>query len=386
MKRAGLLRAGFTLVELLVVIAIIGVLVGLLLPAVQAAREAARRMQCGNNIKQLGLALHNYHSAYQMFPMGSGGTGNDSNNGNLPTANEFRLSGLIGLLPFMEQQPLWEQISNPWGNFPAMGPCPGPSTSSYAAPFGVYEPFREQVNTLRCPSDPVRLNGMAQTNYAFCYGDAGRFVGLAPQSGDEVFNNSHGGNSQDPGSKRGLFARRYHYRFRDVLDGTSGTIAMGEIGVGGDKRRIIAHQYVGSAGYHQQPELCKQHIDNSQPSRFVAGQLFPRGRRWAEGHVGYTGFNTMLPPNSPSCRQSSGTAAGGVSGAYSAGSYHQGGCHVLMADGAVKFVTESVDAGNGMAFSVSSTGGSYTTSGSRSPYGIWGAAGSRYAEETSSLE
>ncbi len=105
-------RRGFTLVELLVVIAIIGVLVGLLLPAVQAAREAARRMSCGNNFKQIGLAIHNYHSAFKQLPRHQGGTWTD---GNTPTDmnNLMSLSMFVGLMPFLEQQAIWEQISHP---------------------------------------------------------------------------------------------------------------------------------------------------------------------------------------------------------------------------------------------------------------------------------
>ena len=120
-------RRGFTLVELLVVIAIIGVLVGLLLPAVQAAREAARRMSCSNNFKQIGLAMHNYHSAYKQLPMQGVGTDSpgSSNPGigvtgptanwwaNYNHSNAWRLSALVGMTPFIEQQAIWEEISNP---------------------------------------------------------------------------------------------------------------------------------------------------------------------------------------------------------------------------------------------------------------------------------
>ncbi|MFG0289434.1 MAG: DUF1559 domain-containing protein, partial [Rhodopirellula sp. JB044] len=104
---------GFTLVELLVVIAIIGVLVGLLLPAVQAAREAARRMSCSNNLKQLGLAVHNYHSAYNKMPMHGGGTWQDGAAVGSNLTNRMDLSIWVGLTPFFEQQALWEQVVNP---------------------------------------------------------------------------------------------------------------------------------------------------------------------------------------------------------------------------------------------------------------------------------
>lgn len=102
-------RPGFTLVELLVVIAIIGILVALLLPAVQAAREAARRMQCSNNLKQLSLALHNYHDTYKTFVYRSGGTC-CSSVGGLQNSNRARLSGFVPLLPFYEQGPLYDRI------------------------------------------------------------------------------------------------------------------------------------------------------------------------------------------------------------------------------------------------------------------------------------
>ena len=109
-------RSAFTLVELLVVIAIIGVLVGLLLPAVQAAREAARRMSCGNNFKQIGLAIHNYHAAYNAIPKHGTGPRNETRTTAWHTETTFqheRLGALVAILPFVEQQAMWERISNP---------------------------------------------------------------------------------------------------------------------------------------------------------------------------------------------------------------------------------------------------------------------------------
>ncbi len=113
--------SGFTLVELLVVIAIIGVLVGLLLPAVQAAREAARRMSCSNNFKQIGLGIHNYHSAYKQLPLQGTGSGPPDIAKGVDAdwwkenecSSQQQLSALVGILPFVEQQALWDKISNP---------------------------------------------------------------------------------------------------------------------------------------------------------------------------------------------------------------------------------------------------------------------------------
>ncbi|MFK8111538.1 MAG: DUF1559 domain-containing protein, partial [Rubripirellula sp.] len=160
MQKFNVRRQGFTLVELLVVIAISGILVGLLLPAVQAAREAARRMSCSNNFKQLGLGVHNYHSAFKQLPTNMTGTdralvGNVTNN-----SNRRYLSWLVSLTPFIEQQGIWEQVVNPSqdvtqgatlpgnlnnGRWPAMGP---------GAWRNIYVPWATEIPTYRCPSDP----------------------------------------------------------------------------------------------------------------------------------------------------------------------------------------------------------------------------------------
>lgn len=165
-------HCGFTLVELLVVIAIIGVLVGLLLPAVQAAREAARRMSCSNNLKQLGLGFLNYHSAYKQLPVERGGTYRFGNNLQTRTpvprgaafgGNNFHnLSALVPLLPFVEQQALWEQISNPYAVkepasamgliFAAMGPQVAMTLANHGQ--FQYDPWLTEIPTYRCPSDP----------------------------------------------------------------------------------------------------------------------------------------------------------------------------------------------------------------------------------------
>ncbi len=264
---------GFTLVELLVVIAIIGILVGLLLPAVQAAREAARRMSCSNNFKQIGIGLHNYHATYDKLPYGGGGTSNGAGNRNLwgppswgssnaHVVNGDRLSLLVAILPFIEQQPLWEKWSNPRvenGNtFPAMGPHPDVSAN-------VYEPFRTQVGTYRCPSHPdPRVNvAKAKTNYGPCYGD--NWWKNGNRYGDE------------PAGKRGMFCLSNGERsvginpdnfsgqmgFRDCLDGTANTVAMGEICFSQDSREIIGNiiRLTDFTTSTTGPIICKNSVD-----------------------------------------------------------------------------------------------------------------------------
>jgi prepilin-type N-terminal cleavage/methylation domain-containing protein/prepilin-type processing-associated H-X9-DG protein len=231
---------GFTLVELLVVIAIIGVLVGLLLPAVQAAREAARRMHCGNNLKQLGIALHNYHDAHKMLP---------PNINNIITEERWRASHLVLLLPFIEGGTLYEQINFRSSLIPAEQIIAGKRLDEHKVPFFI------------CPSDPEPSvsPAKAQTNYAgsigsqimeswsgcvmsSIVGDGGSTYDDNNDGEDWFNNNSHlpNCNASGPGNIRsdcpypqqisGVFARStWAARLKDVQDGTSKTIAMGEV-------------------------------------------------------------------------------------------------------------------------------------------------------------
>ncbi len=347
------LRDGFTLVELLVVIAIIGVLVGLLLPNVRTASEAARRMSCSNNMKQIGLGFHNYHSAYNQLPMAMGGTDGESDN----RTNRNRASGLIGLLPFIEQQALWEQIANPSKagdtSYPPMGPAPW---------VGDFNPWRTQIPTLRCPSCPAQSEKFGLANYTFCIGDVGREI-------------------HEPEVYRGMFACRRVTRFRDVLDGLANTIAMSEIVVSlGDRGRTGNIAIDQSSTMLENPSECRVIVDPERPQFFSQKiPLHPEGRgaRWADGAAGYSLFNTILPPNHPNC------AVGGsevVDGFYSGASRHQGGIQVLMGDGAVKFITDSIEASDARAPAISgreSIGGDPLPS----PYGLWGRLGSAIGGE-----
>jgi prepilin-type N-terminal cleavage/methylation domain-containing protein/prepilin-type processing-associated H-X9-DG protein len=378
---------GFTLVELLVVIAIIGVLVGLLLPAVQAAREAARRMSCSNNFKQIGLGLHNYHSAYGQFPMQMGGT----YAGGTPNMNNnFELSWLVGLLPFIEQQGLWEQISNPnnnGGTFPAMGPALGNTA---------YIPWRTQVQSYRCPSDPtVSIAGnFGYSNYAASLGDSGYEEQDCGVNDDGTPNTS--GQQWDYQNQsrwdRGMFRGRRVTKFRDILDGTANTLAAGEAVVDANRREII-----GAWVHGVNPCLAPNDVEYAgkvDPARpqfygtnatIEGNALFQRGHRWHHGLPHFTGFNTIRPPNSYS--QARSWPTNNAFGWFTASSRHQGGCHVLMADGAVRFVTESIEAGNqsiippGGCQGTAGPGGQFLN-GRESPYGVWGALGTKNCQET----
>lgn len=398
-------RDAFTLVELLVVIAIIGVMVGLLLPAVQAAREAARRMSCGNNFKQIGLAIHNYHAAYDRMPKQGGGTYNFSGAGfATPSAsssgggnNYNRLSFLVGITPFIEQQALWEQISNPYrtstGQFwQAMGPLTTCSIANLTP--NDYTPWMTDVAGFRCPSDPGNgLPSLGRTNYACCLGDANHMAMDGSSIADEAGRVRGGLNPQYVQyACRGAFMYRKQLAFRDILDGLANTIICGEIvtDLGDNDIRSTPHNAGGRTAAQWQPGgllRCRgaTKIDPARPRFWVSGISIAapvedrRGSKWMASPVLYTGFFTMLPPNTEVCHH------GNYHEDYlaSTSSHHQGGTHVLMGDGAVKFVTDSIDTGN-----INSEQVKYPDSppalaaGSPSPFGLWGRLGTRGAKET----
>jgi len=344
---AALKRRGFTLVELLVVIAIIGVMVGLLLPAVQAAREAARRMECSNKLKQLGLALHNYHSSFNSFPGGTSGSG-CRNSGTCPseTTARSRISAHVALLPYFEQQATWDA-------FAAVNSAPWSGQGYWVA----------QIPTLVCPSDvQTRPNpSVAITNYFYSGGDASTLMCAQDDEVAPVRNCSR---------PRGIFGRYSFTKFRDILDGTSNTIAVSEdVSPIGDRGRGRMAD-VGGGGTDS-PAYCR--------SLMVRGVFLPeipmnsdtgtRGGRWNDGAAAFSRFNTMVPPNGPSCLENSSHWSGGM---LSAGSRHPGGVSAVFADGSLRFVTETINAGN--------QGSTEITSG-RSPYGVWGALGTMQGGE-----
>ncbi|MGB7346190.1 MAG: DUF1559 domain-containing protein [Pirellulaceae bacterium] len=405
----------FTLTELIVVIAIIGVLVGLLLPAVQAAREAARRSNCSQQLAQVGLAIHNYHSAHDQLPnYGDGSKGQATNWWSSHyDSNGWRLSFLVGLTPFMEQPALWEQITTA-GSFPlsqevadlvgsdqwpSMGPTPD-------AVF--YEPWRTTIPTLRCPSDPVDdLIGLGPTNYAACLGDSavwsmrGRKImwmpgdettpaGNAkdgPPNGSDGTPNLASWANQSRAAERGVFVTHNRQRFDDVLDGMSNTIMGGEITTfdSGSPLTSVPDLNRPPISLRDDPSACTTAVGMNGAAGWVLGYPDRRGYCWADFHVAATGFHTILPPGAASCMGQ----AKGETGVFAPSSNHQGGTHVLMCDGAVIFITQSIDCGSdsvdiangsrvGMVYRAGKDG---QAPGSTSPFGLWGAMGTRASGE-----
>ncbi|TWU36216.1 DUF1559 family PulG-like putative transporter [Novipirellula artificiosorum] len=392
----------FTLVELLVVIAIIGVLVGLLLPAVQAAREAARRMSCSNNVKQMGLGFHNYQSAFKQLPKKRGGTYLVGTNAESRLAgpapgkgnNLHNLSALVGLMPFVEQQALWEQISNPYAVqiptaglfFQPMGPNPEMSLAQQG--LNQYDPWLSNIPTLRCPSDPgVGFPAQGRTNYGVCLGDAIQFQNNGGRNQNGSINNTRMGRMRQ--TLRGMFVTREDMKFRDVLDGLSNTIMAGEFSTDLGDRDISTRAAWAQGQLQNNSSMCKPFIDPLRPrywdtSANLAGtNEQQRGFKWACGHAIHSGFMTILPPNREVCSNQDNTWFEGV---YCASSRHPGGAHVLMGDGAVKFITESIEAGNSESGSVVWNGTGNRTPGSPSPYGLWGSLGTRASKETLSAD
>ncbi len=331
-------RRAFTLIELLVVIAIIAILIALLLPAVQQAREAARRTQCKNNLKQLGLAHHNYHDTHKSF----------APNINIiwsgpPYTTALRgwggsqASHLVNLLPFMEQAPLYQGINfansattKPWAQ--VVG---GKMLNETVIP--AYQcPSEARGALLATGSNPVR----AMTNYAGCTGSTFQashlgcsMAGIVGDGGAQFDPNNDGedwfgratigqfarSDTAQPNGISGVIPRSsWAANIRDITDGTSNTILMGEV-----------------RGW------CSDALGYWPPNQ---------GGGWADSESLW--FSTTAPINFPTCPGENGNPIVSVAGCRSANNWntsmgfkslHVGGAQFLMCDGAVRFVSQNID-------------------------------------------
>ena len=339
-------RGGFTLIELLVVIAIIAVLISLLLPAVQSAREAARRAQCTNNLKQIGVAIHNYHTALDTFPLS-----NTVAYYQMPPtpANQTEWgtwSAQALLLGYIEGQPLYNAINFNWTNWYGTGAVINATV------------FNTDIKVFMCPSDSltglshsISANGNGNCNYVGCYGTT-----IDEWCGD----------SNCSGSSTGIFAHLKCYGVQHILDGSSNTMAFSEtlvsdtihwtkyrdgIAAGANNPGAPNTTVTGAEAF--MAGVAAVTLDLQQCSSwFQTQQNNPwsddKGFRWGTGSPGVTLYNSIVTPNSSlypwaGCRFNCG-GCGFEFGSYeNVSSFHPGGVNVMMADGSVRFVKNSID-------------------------------------------
>jgi len=319
-------RAGFTLIELLVVIAIIGVLVGLLLPAVQAAREAARRMSCSNNMKQIALAVHNYESTFKVIPAMTGSSSYSVQARLLPYIERAALTDLIDFEKPLLTGPPWRAQFNP----------------------ALRDAVETTVPTFLCPSDPED----PRFGTTFADGSEGFSAGLSYMFS---YGSGTGTNYDDRYRTDGMVWTNSWAKFRDCLDGTSTTVIVAET-VMGDKSRGLSEasptgphrriaNYGGTTG-NTPPNpgfldggtlIENPDLDTIFPARIVSYRG-DRGASWIRGVPYSTVINGYMTPNFriPDI---------GIHGRgfYASRSYHTGGTHHAMLDGSVHFITNSVD-------------------------------------------
>ena len=393
----------FTLVELLVVIAIIGMLIALLLPAIQAAREAARRAQCMNNLKQTGLAMHNMLDSKKYLPaaiyqkefweLQQAGKWFD-----MPSTENERSrqtpSYVASLLPFMEQSALSALVMEnftqgiadaggtrtrrvPWNDDPA-----SPSHRS------------KEVPSLLCPSDSSKgYPGLARLSYHIC-------------RGDRWLTNRDSTNTSGSSHSRGVAGdgRSFVASLAAVSDGTSNTIAFSELCITQDVGFTAASNMIrGNLAVSfsaANPQACMdvkgQHgrfkdgtavgVDGGTDGEDTVGANRGFGKQIFQARPIYSQFHTVLPPNSPSCTRApnylgadmNSGAANTQMSVVTVNSYHSGGVNAARCDGSVFFVPDSIDYGNLSAMPDVGDEG-------KSPYGVWGALGSRDGRESKSL-
>jgi prepilin-type N-terminal cleavage/methylation domain-containing protein len=351
-------RQGFTLVELLVVIAIIGVMVGLLLPAVQAAREAARRMSCSNNLKQIGLALHNYESTYRTLPPARM-TPDYIVAGNVQTSyttypNTLPVGAWTGfrsihtfILPFMEQTAIYDMIDFAAPTSVRMTLNGSPINVNYAA-------YANAAALFICPSDPNTGRVITENNYRANFGGSTPYGGAVDTTQNHVLNATSRGN--------GAFTIGLSNKFSDFTDGLSNTTVFSERNKGSgramasalpDRRFDVITSPNRRQGLIPANEIFNECLaytpaissfNFNSMGRWLDGSDFSNG--WPFGFYSATLYNHVAPPNWRGFDCGNWSAiidAPGEHGIVSARSMHPGGAQVTMGDGSTRFVTESID-------------------------------------------
>jgi prepilin-type N-terminal cleavage/methylation domain-containing protein/prepilin-type processing-associated H-X9-DG protein len=324
--RAGLrsrIRA-FTLIELLVVIAIIAILIALLLPAVQQAREAARRSSCKNNLKQVGLALHNYHDTYKIFPpaalytqavYAAGRLGASGSNGN-DLCDQFGPSWMVMILPQMEQKPLYDRFNFNVGINNAQN----------------LDAASASIPSYLCPSD-ISSNGVRYTRCGTGNGTGGMARASYAANGISSFDGWYAadwlylqGWRNVPGERRGVMGNSGAARIANITDGTSNTVAVWEVAAGDDQNDPRGVWALGRGGVA------------------MTGGCDRVGDCWGIND-GAVGGASRAPDDVHGCVSRNGILRcwNGGDGQNGPKSYHPGGCHGLMADGSVQFFSENIN-------------------------------------------